>query len=403
MRAVAAAAILAALAFAAPGEAKEALPACGWKAPKHGPSGLPATLSLETRCADFYLHPNGSVRPNGHGILYDEPPRGSIGFADGSWWQLRGGRLEANRGPERLWRSKRRYPRLFDLRSAAADRGAVAFTYGSRLLVAAGGPRPVERPVARGERPLGWSRGGLLFTSRGPAEGGDVRLRARDGSLLGVLQQRPRAFRFDRVTQTVLAVTRDGRLERLDGRHRTVLAALRALGMPTTAWLEPLAGGLIGITATARVAILREDGSLFASASFPPGRRWSAAGNSGLVVDPDGRTVALTLTEGNTGYASDGAEWLLVLREGDRIARALHRESLTFALCERWATLAWRDGWLLYSTTEGRTLALDTTRHHVVDLSRLVARLPGARPDAEGKVELTVRWSSTVTPDGSVR
>lgn len=394
MRAVAAAAILAALVVVAPGEAEESLPACAWKAPKSGPRGLPATLSLQTRCADFHLLPNGSVRPNGHGILSDQPPKGSIGFTDGSWWRLRGGRLEVNRGGQRVWHSARRYPRLFQLEGAAVDSSAVAFTYASRLFVAAGGHLAVERPVARNERPLGWSRDGLLFTSRMRGEGGDVRLRGPEGAFISVVEPRPRAVRFDPVTRALLMVNRYGRVARFDGRNTTELADLRRLGMPVTSWIEPLAGGLIGVTASRRVAILRADGSLFASARFPPGRRWSAAANSGLVADPNGQVVALTLTEGNTGYASDGAEWLLVLREGDRVARVLHREPLKFAVCERWTTLAWQDRWLLYASTEGRTLALDTGRGRVVDLSRLVARLPGARPNGEGKVELTARWRS---------
>jgi hypothetical protein len=72
--------ILAAVLVAAgPAPAKDALPRCAWTAPQHGPRGLPATLSLETRCADFRLQPNGSLRPQGHGIVYDEAPRGSIG------------------------------------------------------------------------------------------------------------------------------------------------------------------------------------------------------------------------------------------------------------------------------------------------------------------------------------
>jgi hypothetical protein len=338
---------------------------------------------------------DGSLRPNGHGILYDEAPRGSIRFADGSWWQLHSGRLAAHRGAVRLWRSTRRYARIWELRWAAADRNAVAFTYRSRLLVAAGGYRSPERPVARGELPLGWSRDGLLFTSHGHGERGDLRLRARDGTLLAVVWSSPRKLRFDPDSQTVLAVTRDGGIERFDGRSTTELARLRSLGLPIWASIEPLAGGLIGITAGRRVVILRADGSLFASARFPGGRRWNPAGNSGLVADPDGDSVALTLTEGNTGYASDGAEWLLVLREGDRAARVLHREALTFAVCERWTTLAWRDGWLLYSSTEGHALALDTRSRRIVDLSRLVARLPGARPDGQGKVELNARWSLT--------
>lgn len=396
MKAVAATMIaIAALLCAAAGSAKEALPRCAWSAPERGPSGLPATLSIETRCADFHLQPDGSLRPNGHGILYSEAPRGSIGFGDGSWWQLVGGRLAAHRGAARLWQSRRRYRRLFDLQSAAVGPGAVAFTYRSRLFVAAGGYRAAERAVARGERPLGWSRNGLLFTSSGFGDGRDVRVRAADGTFVAVLQRKPRGLRFDAATQTLLIVTRDARVERFDGRSTTSLVRLRDLRMPAWTWAEPLAGGLIGLSAQHRVAILRSDGSLFASASFPRGRRWNAAGNSGLVADPGGRAVALTLTEGNTGYASRGAEWLLVLREGDRVARVLHRERLRFAVCERWATLAWRGDWLLYSSTEGHTFALDTGRRRLVNLTSLVARLPGATRNGEFKVEIGARWAAT--------
>ena len=384
--------LAAALVAAGPAPAKDALPRCAWTAPQHGPRGLPATLSLETRCADFHLQPNGSLRPQGHGIVYGgEAPRGTVEFADGSWWQLRGGRLEANRGVERLWRSHRRYRRVFEIEAAAAERDAVAFKYRKRLFVAVGRR---ERPVAQGEWPLGWTREELLFTARTRSDAHEqLRLRAREGTFLAVVAQAPRATRFDRVTRTLLVVTRSGELVRLDGRRRTALADLIALGMPATSWVEPLAGGLIGLTAAHRVVVLRADGSLFGSARFPRGRRWGAAGSSGLVADQEGRAVALTMTEGNTGYASQGAEWLLVLREGDRVARAVHRERVRFAVCERWTTLAWHDRWLLYASTEGRTLAVDTSRRRVVDLTRLVARLPGARPNGERKVELTARWA----------
>jgi hypothetical protein len=379
---------VAALILAGAVSAKERVPGCASSAPRRGPSGLPATLSLATRCADFQLRPDGSIHPNGRGILHEAPPR-SLGYGDGVWWYLTADRLTADSSGERLWHSSRRYTQLFDLQGAAVGTNAVAFTYRSRLFVAARG-RP-ERLVARAERPLGWSRDGLLFTSRGR----DVVLRGADGTFVAVVERKARVVRFDLATKAVLTVTRDARVARFDGRSATSLARLRDLGLPVWSWVEPLAAGLVGITAGRRVAILRADGSLFASAIFPTGRRWNAAGNSGLVADPNGHAVALTLTEGNTGYASDGAEWLLLLREGDRVARVLHREPLRFAVCERWTTLAWRDDWLLYSSTEGRTLALNTRRRRLVDLTRLVARLPGARPDAELKVELRARWAVT--------
>jgi hypothetical protein len=384
---IAVVAIAAALGAAAPGEAKSPLPDCARKAPRSGPAGLPATLSVQTRCGAFQLQPNGAVRASGRGIVVDRTP--SISFGEGISWRLVRGRLTALRGAVPVWGSSRRYPRLLDLQSAAIGANAVAFTYRSRLFVARDGSP--ERRVARGERPLGWSRDGLLFTSRGR----DVLLREADGTFIAVVQRKPRAVRFDAATRTLLTITRDARLERFDGRSTTSLVRLRDLRLPVWTWPEPLAGGLIGLVAPHRVAVLRSDGSLFASATFPRGRRWNAAGNSGLVADPEGRAVALTLTVGNTGYASHGAEWLLVLREGDRAARVLHRERLRFAVCERWTTLAWHGRWLLYSSTEGHALALDTGRRTLVDLTPLMARLPGARPNGELKVEVAARWAAT--------
>lgn len=371
----------------------EAVPECARLAPARGPSGLPVAISLETRCARFELRPDGVVRASGPGIVSSPKARPTVSFGDGISWFLARGRLTASRGPQVLWRSTRRYRTVLKLEGAAVAANAVAFTYRSRLFVAAG-LGAAERPAARNERPLGWGRDGLLFTSRG---GRDVRLRAADGTFLAVVQARSRTVRFESSTQSVLTVSSDGRVGRFDGRSTVSLARLRELGLPMWSWAEPLAGGLVGITAGSRVAILRADGSVFASARFPRGRRWNAAGNSGLVADPAGRAVALTLTEGNTGYASRGAEWVLVLREGDRVARVLRRERLWFAVCERWTTLAWRDGWLLYASTEGRTLALDTAGRRVVDLSALVARLPGGRADGQHKVELQARWGAAPT------
>jgi hypothetical protein len=375
-----------ALVVATGGTAKLAVPRCARSAPAQGPSGLPAPVSLATRCAEFRLQPDGSVRSRGPGISRDLR-RPAVSFGDGISWSLIGRRLTAHRGNARVWRSTGRYPRLFDVQRAVIGANAVAFLYRSRLFVAEHGG--AERPVARDEWPLGWSRVDLLYTRRRA----DVRLRAADGALVAVAEREARAVSFDPVTRTLLTVTRDARLERLDGRTATSLVKLSDLRLPVWTWPQPLAGGLIGLTAQHRVAILRADGSLFASASFPRGRRWNAAANSGLVADPSGRAVALTLTEGDTGYASRGAEWLLLLREGDRAPRVVHREQLRFAVCERWTTLAWHRDWLLYSSTEGRTLAVDTSSGRVVDLTPLVARLPAAKPSGEHKVELEARWA----------
>jgi hypothetical protein len=128
----------------------------------------------------------------------------------------------------------------------------------------------------------------------------------------------------------------------LDGRERVVARDERR---PT---IELLDGGLIGVLGRSRVAVLRRDGSLFASAFFRPhGRRVSVAGDSGIVANRRGTAVAFAVSEGNTGYRSIGRESVHVLRAGDRHATPAFALRLRFALCERWAGLAWHRAWLL--------------------------------------------------------
>jgi hypothetical protein len=138
--------------------------------------------------------------------------------------------------------------------------------------------------------------------------------------------------------------------------------------------------------------VLRRDGTLFASARLPAGRRTSVAGQSGLIANPTGNVVAFTVTHGNDGSASVGRESVVLLRAGDRAPSEVYTGSLRFAVCERWADLAWHGPWLLYATTEGRTLAFDTraaTRR--IDLTDLVARF--AATNGEGRIGAQVSWA----------
>jgi hypothetical protein len=65
---------------------------------------------------------------------------------------------------------------------------------------------------------------------------------------------------------------------------------------------------------------------------------------------------------------------------------------LRFAVCERWASLSWHGEWLLYATTEGRTIALDArSPARRVDLTSLVRRLASA--DAQRKGGVQVEWA----------
>jgi hypothetical protein len=84
---------------------------------------------------------------------------------------------------------------------------------------------------------------------------------------------------------------------------------------------------------------------------------------------------------------------LYVMRGGDSRARMLFRGRLRFAICERWVGLSWHGNWLLYATTEGRTIVFDShSPGRRADLSRLVRRLGSL--DAERKVDAQVEWSA---------
>jgi hypothetical protein len=200
-------------------------------------------------------------------------------------------------------------------------------------------------------------------------------------------------IRYDPRTRTLFMLSRAGALSRFDGRRRERLVDLRALAFARRPAIEVLDGGLIGVLGRSRVAVLRRDGSMFASAVFPArGKRSSLAGNSGLVANRSGTAVALTVTEGNTGYRSVGRESVFVLRAGDRRARPVFSKRLHFALCERWAGLSWHGDWLLYAATEGRTVAVHAGgRDRRIDLTAVAFRL-GRR--SEGKLGVRVRWAS---------
>ena len=301
----------------------------------------------------------------------------------------RGARIAVLRDGRELWRSRGRFRAVGVF--ATVGPGAIAFSYDryerrrsrtSLYLAPLGGH---ERQLASEERPLGWTRRGELLTWRFRQGFIGVYRRAVDGRLLGRAAARLRDIRFQPVSRTLLALSRSGLLERFDGVRWRRLADLGSLGFGRGVSFEPLAGGLIGVLDWNRVAVLREDGSLFASARFPARRGLDlVAGQSGLVANASGSAVAFAVTSRDRAYGGSGRESLYVLRSGDRQARALYGGRLRFA-GKRWATLDWHHAWLLYATTEGKTIALDSRRPgRRVDLGRLVRRLT---PPTRGGVE----------------
>jgi hypothetical protein len=308
----------------------------------------------------------------------------------------RGGRIAVLLNGRELWRSAGRFRAAGVF--AILGRRALTFSYeryeGQRiresLYVAPLGDS--EREVAPGERPLGWTRDGELLTWRFRQGVFEVFVRDRDGILIRRIGAQLREVRFDSTSQTVLALTRSGLLQRFDGHRWSHLANLRTHGFTRVASFEPLAGGLIGVLGGNHVGVLRADGSEFATAVFPAWRtRISVAGQSGLVANANGSAVAFAIARGNDGYGTVGVESIYLLREADSRPRMLYSRPLRFAICERWASLSWDGNWLLYATTEGRTVALDSSSPgRRADLSGLVRRLGSL--DAERKVDAQVEW-----------
>jgi hypothetical protein len=363
--------------------------------PARAPAGLPAPVDLVGRCGRIRVLPSGRV-------LRLPPARAARPPAaffpeNGTAVDSRGGHLVFLRAGKVVWRSRGRY-RLYRtphyLATAALGRDPVAFAFEQGpLYVARFGE--TEHVVSTNEFPLGWTRTGLLVTSR--LGSGASRLLVRDGAgrLWGTIADRLWTFVFDRSSGTILYLGRDGVLRRSDGIHRQTLAR----GLSRWALVSPLAHGLIGIVqgkVTAdHITILRADGSLFARAAFPGAAAGHlyVGGDSGLRPAPDGGAVAFTVRKGSGGRSSRGTDSVYVLRAGDTRPALLYRRRLEFAICERSVTLAWHGGWLLYAPSEGPVDAIDTSRRHrPVDLSALAARLAGNKT-SDGGEAVTAAWA----------
>ena len=359
-----------------------------------GPRGLPAVVAFETRRAVRTLLPNGR-------IVVAPPRRQRCGgttsmlvAGHGACLVQHGGRVAILRAGREVWRSTGRYA----LNGVFAKLGPrVAFSYDSyvgpkpsqTLLIASLGGR--ERTIGRRERPLGWTRAGQLLTWRFRQGAIGVYLRSADGALRGRLATGLADIRWDARTRTLLMLTREGVLSRHDGSRRERLGEVRGLGFrgrPTIALLD---GGLIGLLGRSRVAVLRRDGSLFASTLFRlRGKHVSVAGNSGLVANRAGTAVALAVTEGKQGYGAVGRESLYVLHAGNGRPARIYSHRLRFALCERWSGLSWHDDWLLYAATEGTTVAIDTARpKRRIDLTAVA----GSGRNGNGDANMRVRWA----------
>jgi hypothetical protein len=317
---------------------------------------------------------------------------------EGACVEERDGRVAILQHGREVWRSHGSY-RISGV-FAKLGPHAVAFsydTYGQRrptqtlLMARLDGS---ERVVAHNERPLGWTRTGELLTWRIHKGATAVYLRAPTTPTPRLVAAGLAEIRWHPTTQTLFMLSRRGVVSRYDGGRQERLADVRGLGFDRRPALELLDGQLVALLGRSRIAVLHDDGSVFANVFLrPEANRYSLAGTSGLVANHAGTEVAFTLTEGNDGYRSLGRESVYILRPGAQQASRVYSHQLRFALCERWANLSWHGSWLLYAAIEGHTIALNTAPpHQRVALTTITGEL--GRFDGHGQTDVRVHWAN---------
>jgi hypothetical protein len=211
------------------------------------------------------------------------------------------------------------------------------------------------------DQPMGWTRTGLFFTSRQ----GTVTFRTRSGRVVTRLRPAAGRFWFDARRRTLLFVSSGGDLMRTDGRRSDSLASLPPLRLGRRFQIEALPSGRIALLGRGLV-VLGSDGAVVAT---------DRGGGSMPTESAEGAIATIsTRYFDNSARASESVH---LLRPGDRSSMVLFAHEFSFGGCPRAAKLSWRDHELLYSTTEGHLVVIDTLSDERVDLTAMVARLPG--------------------------
>jgi hypothetical protein len=307
---------------------------------------------------------------------------------DLAWYGLAHGHVLIGRGMKQLWRSHDTYirGRYIDIGAVVLGRGVLAFSYyvgrQSRVLTARYGGR--ERLVARGEVPLLFAGSGRLVTWRD--RGGALVLRGAGGEPLRTLATKAADPQVDRANR-VLFFRSAGQLFAFDGVRVRPLAPLRELGMTGVPTVEPL-GGLVAVHDRRRLVVMGYEGRRFASVSLPRSRH-RADGVSSPVASNGARTaVAFSVTSGNRLR-----ETVYLLVKGNSRAEPLFAEKLVGGNgCGGSDWLAWQGKWLLYANGGQQAAVIDSSgQAPAIDLSKVIAQLPGIRTDGEGA--FNVEWA----------
>jgi hypothetical protein len=352
-------------------------------------------VRLSTRCGDVVIRPDGRIERMAGRTDQSEPwPRGALGRSGGRWLMRRDGRLTVERKGKTLWRSAGRY-RFYGtphyLETIALGRHAVAFSFSKgefskgELYVARFGA--AERVVSRDENPIFWTSTGRLVTYDWDEGGTSLFLRTADGRLLRRLAAGVHTFTVEPDDgHSLVLVTRSGLLARMDGERLERLADVHELEEPT---LELPGGGLISVFSGSakRLLVLDSSGRRFAST---PLNRWPDTAR----VSRDGTSLAFVVTRWSS-ESQPLVDVVMVLRRGARSAVEVYVRRHHGSSCGWGPALAWYGHDLLYSTTEGEVVVLDSTRARPpVDLTATVAELPGLWRYEGGAPRVSPEWAA---------
>lgn len=331
----------------------------------HGPP-VPAPVVLSTSCGRFVLSTDGEVN------RFHSSAHSSRTIGDWRHWghpltvrRNRAGRFLVLRHGRLAWRSHDLYPN--DGGNIAFGPHAFAFATYRRGVFLTDLESP-EQLVAHGKGlyPTDFDDGGHLIVGSGKR----IQLITRSGRTLRRYRYRVHnGFAYDERRNTLFFVSPGGRLARVKG--TSLRLARRLSGVGGTISIDP--SGPLVFSAAHGVTITRRDGAVLARASWPRSPR--LASDSGVSVSPDQGAFAFRLANAHPGSRS-GTATVYVLRIGASHARAIYRHRMGPSGCAVGANLTWHGRFLLYNSTDGRKVVLDTANDRALDLTRLVRRLP---------------------------
>jgi hypothetical protein len=339
---------------------------------------VPAPLVAWSSCGAFRIGTHGRVvrlprhwlaRHSGGTGRRWEPKLDIRRNRPGRYFLVRDGRV--------VWRSRGLYPN--DGGSVAFGPGRFAFASYRRGVFMTDlrhGERLVFR--GRGTYPVDFTRAGDLVVAAGRA----VVLVSPEGRTLWRYPYRARnSFAFDERSDTLYFVTPSGRLASVRDRRLRLGRDLAGVG----GQVSTAAPRLLVFGGARTIVVTRTDGSLVARTGWRSARLGS---DSGVSVSRDGRTFAFRLTDARPGSRSVRTATVYLLRAGSSRAVPMLRHRLGPTGCAVGANLFWRGRFLLYVSTDGRRVIVDTVTRAVTDLTKLTDALQRA----------SVAWASDFPP-----